>query len=234
MDHINLTDYSNEERLQIEHYLAMIRPPAASPSLAAPQARVTSSTTPPLASAPPIPPYRSIQSQRAEGLLSASTLPTRSLPSNIPNPSQHIIGQPTSSGFLGFQQMRRQVNQQRLESASSGSHGRTHLPRSQALQPRTSRRPPRSIRGASSHPPSLPSLRGIQRVYELNDAGQPSAIAIRAKVYPPIMRVSVFIILYIQLAEDPPGSWCRIWWTLRLPFLSREFQCRITESRASF
>jgi hypothetical protein len=131
---------------------------------------------------------------------SGSTFPTQHLPSNVPNPSQHIIGPPPSSGFLGFQQMRRQVNQQRLESTS-------HLPRSQALQPRTSRRPPRSIRGPSSHPPSLPPVRGIQRVFQLNDAGQPSAIAIRAKVYPPIMRVSTFTILHIQLLEArTPGS----------------------------
>jgi hypothetical protein len=200
MDHINLSGYSDEQRLQIDHYLATFRPPAVSLPVPPPSLVTTSSpavvATPATstASAPQIPQYRSIQLQRAEGLLSARA---PSLPSNVPHPSQHIIGQPPSSGFLGFQQMRRQVNQQRLESASH------HRPQSQALQPRTSRRPPRSIRGVSSQAPSLPSLRGIQRVYQLNDAGQRSAIAIRAKVYPPIgIRVgSSFILFYLELAE---------------------------------
>jgi len=181
MDYINLNEFRHEDRQQLESLLSTLR--AHPPPSTQPQPRVSRSSIPPitLASSQPvnqniapgqlpaqaqIPQYRSIQLQGADSSLAVRGSPP-SLPLPQPPSTSNQQGQTINSGFLGFQQMRRQVNQQCL--ALSNLHPdprRSSLLPSQALQPRVSRRPPRSLRGAAVQPPSLASERGINQVYQ--------------------------------------------------------------------
>ena len=166
MDYINLNEFRHEDRQQLKSLLSTLW--AHPPPSTQPQPWVSQSSIPPITLASfqlvnqniqvapgqlpaqaQILQYWSIQLQEADSSLAVWGSPP-SLPLPQPPSTSNQQGQTINSGFLEFQQMRHQVNQQCL--ASSNLHPdpwQSSLLPSQALQPRVSQHSPQSLRGAA-------------------------------------------------------------------------------------
>jgi len=217
-DQIDLAGLSVTQRAQLRQMLSSFGPSwEAPPPSAQLRSSPTDSSTPGRIGIPSshslgprITPYRSVQlasttrngtqvegapSQVADHPLPLASLPRR--PPATPTSAHTMLSstQPSSS-FLSFHNMRREVNQQRLEAAAVNlapqrrrSTTTARVPPTQTLQPRVARTAGRSIRGAARPLPRLQSLRAIENCYNYDANQNLESIKTIVQIYPKPIRV---------------------------------------------
>ena len=217
---VDMGGFSGAQRAQIQQLLMSFRSgDSPRPASSGPPTRIISGDSdsrPPASGTRPqhsinvqqtITPYRSVQLAPTNGSREHSASqqanivpphPSQRLPASVPVPSRHILsgvsGAQSSSSFLSFHNMRREVNQQRLAAASVNlapqrRRSGPRAPPSQTLQPRVSRNAGRAVHGTARPLPRLSSLQAVENCCIFDEHNNIESIKVDVQIYPRPVRV---------------------------------------------